>query len=97
MKKILLISLLFFSAIYVQGQNKLESSINEYYDGAVWYMETGVNYEYDANNNLITETHFYWDETNWVANGKIIYTYNAGNKTLRLDRILCKLFFCINV
>ena len=82
MKKILLISLLFFSAIYVQGQNKLESSINEYYDGAVWYMETGVNYEYDANNNLITETHFYWDETNWVANGKIIYTYNAGNKTL---------------
>lgn len=82
MKKLLLIVFLFFSAIYVQGQNKIESSLEEFYNNGVWEVSSGTNYQYDSNNNLLSESHYSYNGTNWLPLYKAIYTYNANNKAV---------------
>lgn len=82
MKKITLLMLLVFT-ITTQAQNKLLSSISEFYNNNTWETNSGENYEYDTNNNLITETGINWDNVNnaWAdINYKTTYTYNASNK-----------------
>lgn len=82
MKKTILFMLIVFT-IALQGQNKLLSSVSEYYDGFSWENSGGVNYEYDSNNNLISETYFSWDNSSnkWENSGKTTYTYNSNNKS----------------
>lgn len=74
--------LIAFTTITAHGQNKLLSSIQEYYDGSSWVNSQGYNYEYDSNNNLIAETDLEWNSTSgfWESNDKTTYTYNASNK-----------------
>lgn len=83
MKKLLLLSLTFF-AINLQSQTKIESSLVEYYDTSTtvssWQVSGGTNYQYDANNNVLSETRYDYDTGMWEANTKYIYTYNASNK-----------------
>jgi hypothetical protein len=81
MKKITLIMLFVFT-FAAQGQNKLLSSITEYYNGTSWAIGSGVNYEYDANNNLTSETNLNWDggTSSWKTSSKTTYTYNASNQ-----------------
>lgn len=83
MKKITLLLILSFIAISTQAQNKLLSSISEYYDSltSTWKKSSGSNYKYDNNNNLIEDQGFYFDE-NGVGkdDGKILFTYNTNNK-----------------
>ncbi|MFC6877460.1 T9SS type A sorting domain-containing protein [Flavobacterium myungsuense] len=81
MKKITLL-LLFVVAITAHGQNKLLSSIDEYYSVTTWEKSSGSNYEYDNNNNLVGEYRMNWNNSNstWENSGKTTFTYNAGNK-----------------
>lgn len=81
MKKILLIGLTFF-ALHLQSQNKIESSVEESYNSGVWELNAGTNYQYDANNNLLSETNYYYDTNAWSPFYKSIYTYNAANKAV---------------
>ncbi|MBC7845086.1 MAG: T9SS type A sorting domain-containing protein [Flavobacterium sp.] len=79
MRKITLLMLIVFT-ITSQGQTKLLSSINQYYNGSSWENSRGYNYEYDGNNNLITETNLAWENGVWKIRDKTTYTYNANNK-----------------
>lgn len=45
MKKITLLMFIVFWAIALQAQNKLLSSIDEYYDGTSWQIYAGNNYD----------------------------------------------------
>ena len=67
---------------FVLGQNKLLSSVTQYLDGNnVWQNGQGSNYEYDSNNNLISETNLsFWENNAWKISSKVSYTYNASNK-----------------
>jgi hypothetical protein len=89
MKKITLFMLIVFT-ITSQGQNKLLSKVQQYYDNNnnVWFDNTGSNYEYDGNNNLISETTLNFAQSQaWKNVGKTIYTYNASNKvTVQIDQ-----------
>lgn len=82
MKKIILLLLIVFT-ITTQGQNKLLSSITQYFNGSGWEDNYGYNYEYDGNNNLITETNLIWDNGAWKIRDKTTYTYNANNKVIQ--------------
>lgn len=70
--------------ITTHGQNKLLSSIREYYSSYnnTWEKSSGHNYEYDSKNNLTTETYLDWDSdtSTWKIESKETYTYNASNK-----------------
>lgn len=72
--------------ITLQGQNKLLSSIDESFDGTTWQIFGGTNYEYNSNNNLITETRYSYDISNvsWGISGKSTYVYNASNQLTNL-------------
>ena len=80
MKKLYTTIILIVLSITVQGQNKLRSSINEYYTGSSWEKSWGYNYEYDNNNNLISETYLNWTDGQWVIREKTTYTYDVNNK-----------------
>jgi hypothetical protein len=82
MKKITLLMLIVFTTIKLQGQNKLLSSIDEFYDGASWVNTSGDNYEYDSNNNLISTNSYLYNSSNskWEIAAKESYVYNANNK-----------------
>ena len=81
MKKITLLLLIVFMTITTHGQNKLLSSIDEQYYNSTWNKSSGTNYEYDSNNNLITETRLDWNTNGaWEVKEKTSYTYNANNK-----------------
>ncbi|WP_418262053.1 T9SS type A sorting domain-containing protein [Flavobacterium faecale] len=82
MKKLYTTIILIVLSIIVQGQNKLRSSINEYYDGANWVQSWGHNYEYDSNNNLISETYLNKSNGQWEIQDKTTYTYDANNKVI---------------
>lgn len=68
--------------ITLQGQNKLLSSISEYYSGTSWEKSSGYNYEYDSNNNLTVESRINWNNSNstWGNGDKTTRTYNNDNK-----------------
>lgn len=82
MKKITLLMLIVFTTIKLQGQNKLLSSIEEYYNGASWVNSSGDNYEYDSNNNLISTNSYNYNSSisKWEIGAKESYVYNANNK-----------------
>lgn len=89
MIKITSFMLIVFTAITLQGQNKLLSSVDESYNGTSWEKYAGSNYEYDNNNNLIAESYYNYDTgtSNWNLSYKTSYTYNASNKvTLSTDQ-----------
>jgi hypothetical protein len=76
-------SILYILAILsftVNGQTKLESSVEEYFDGVSWEKSYGTDYEYDNNKNLLAETNFQWTISGWSENSKTTYTYNSINK-----------------
>lgn len=79
MKKILLL-LLSVVTLSLHSQTKLQSSIQEYYDGTSWITIFGSDYEYDNNKNLITEYGYFPIGTSWTKSNKTTYTYNANNK-----------------
>ena len=79
MKKItLLMLLIFITTITLHGQNKLLSSTKENYNGGNWQNSYGTNYEYDSNNNLISETELSWNSFSsvWENTSKTTYIYN---------------------
>ena len=82
MKKITLLMLIAFTTIASPAQNKLLSSIDEYYNGTSWEKSRGTNYEYDSNNNLITETYYQYDlnTSSWINADKTTYVYDVNNK-----------------
>ncbi|KGL63904.1 T9SS type A sorting domain-containing protein [Polaribacter sp. Hel1_85] len=81
MKKITLL-LSIFATTLILGQDKLTSSLGEYFDGTNWLDSSKTTYQYDDNGNLTEETEFYWNSTNWVKGYTSKYTYNSNNKSL---------------
>jgi hypothetical protein len=81
MKKIYTIAVLLF-VFTLQGQNKLLSNIQESYYNDSWHNANATNYEYDNNNNLISETNLEWDNgiNVWKIKEKVTYTYNSNYK-----------------
>ena len=87
MRKSLLIILTLFT-ITLQSQTKIESAIDEYYDGSSWVNSEGYNYEYDNNGNVITETSYSWIGSGWTESYKESFTYNVNNKVTELNEML---------
>lgn len=81
MKKITFLLIAFFT-LSLCSQEKLTSSINEYFDGSNWVENDKTEYTYDSNDNLIVEEEFYWDQANslWMLSFKTTNTFNANNK-----------------
>ncbi|RYM34579.1 T9SS type A sorting domain-containing protein [Brumimicrobium glaciale] len=78
MKKILLPILCAF-AFSLNSQVKVESSIDEYYDGSTWTKNYGSDYYYDANKNLIKESNYEWTGSDWSPNYITLCSYNMNN------------------
>ena len=85
MRKITLLMFIGFSSIALQAQNKLLSSIDEYYNGTSWEIFSGNNYEYDSNNNLTKETYYNYDAVAglWKISYTTSYVYDANNKVVQ--------------
>ncbi|MEC5165731.1 hypothetical protein RCH18_001463 [Flavobacterium sp. PL11] len=85
MKKITFIVLIVFTTITFQGQNKLLSSIDQYYNGSSWQTRSGYNYEYDSNNNLTFEKYYDYDASTglWRMSESANYIYNTNNKVIQ--------------
>ncbi|APZ47545.1 hypothetical protein BW723_15175 [Polaribacter reichenbachii] len=66
----------------IVSQNKLTSSLGEYFDNSNWVNNNKSEFIYDSNKNLTAETEFYWDYSNskWTKSYASFYTYNANNK-----------------
>ncbi|WP_339659933.1 T9SS type A sorting domain-containing protein [uncultured Polaribacter sp.] len=83
MKKI---TFLFFVLVSVTlfGQNKLTSSVREYFDGSNWSNSGRSEYTYDDNKNLTKETELSWDylTSQWKESYATNYVYNSDNKVI---------------
>lgn len=62
------------------AQLKVESSIEQIYDGSSYTNSLGSNYEYDGNGNLLINSVFFWDASVWVDYYRTLYAYNSNNK-----------------
>lgn len=78
--KTLLLFTLFAFTFSLHGQNRVESSVEEYFDGISWIKQYGYDYVYDNNKNLINEHSYEWTNTGWEKDGEVICTYNSNNK-----------------
>jgi len=85
MKKITLLVLIVMASM-TYGQNKLLSSINQFDNNGTFENSFGYDYEYDANDNLITEIGYQWDQTtsSWIIDSRESYLYNANGKATQL-------------
>ncbi len=81
MKESLLLLTLFTVSI-VNAQTQLLSSVDQFNLNQSWENHRGYNYEYDANNNLISTTSYTWNGDVWSKFHKETYTYNANDKVL---------------
>ena len=66
------------------SQDKLTSSVNEFFDGSIWAPLERAEFVYDEINNLTEETTWQWNDgiSQWVKSDLLTYTYNAGNKVV---------------
>ena len=82
MKKQLLLTTILLTVIMSYAQTKIESSIEQNYNGSSYTNLQGSNYEYDGNGNgnLISESSFSWNSSEWIQSFKVLYTYNSNNK-----------------
>jgi hypothetical protein len=81
MKKITFL-LLTFLTLTVSGQDKLTSSVYEYYDGTNWIENSKSEFTYDNSKNLTEQAELYWDSSSsqWIKSYATKYTYNTNNK-----------------
>jgi hypothetical protein len=78
-KKNTLLLFIFMTSL-ILGQDKLTSSLGEYFDGTNWVKSERTEYTYDSNKNLTEETGLYWNGFQWIKSYVTTYTYNANNK-----------------
>jgi len=66
------------------SQDKLTSSVSEFFDGSIWVLSDKVAFMYDEINNLTEETTLNWSgaTSQWVKSEVGTYTYNEGNKVV---------------
>ena len=66
------------------SQDKLTSSVSEFFDGVTWVPVDKVAFIYDEINNLTEETTLNWSgaTSQWVKSEVDTYTYNEGNKVV---------------
>jgi hypothetical protein len=66
------------------SQDKLTSSVSEFFDGSIWVLSDKVAFMYDEINNLTEETTLNWSgaTSQWVKSEVDTYTYNEGNKVV---------------
>jgi hypothetical protein len=66
------------------SQDKLTSSVSEFFDGTTWVPVDKVAFIYDDINNLTEETTLNWSgaTSQWVKSEVDTYTYNEGNKVV---------------
>jgi hypothetical protein len=66
------------------SQDKLTSSVSEFFDGSIWVPSDKVAFIYDEINNLTEETTLNWSgaTSQWVKSEVSTYTYNQGNKVV---------------
>ena len=86
MKKITLVLSLFTAVFQLQAQDKLLSSIDQSNNNGSYENNYGYNYEYDANDNLITEIAYSWNSStsSWDPDYRDSYLYNANGKATEL-------------
>ena len=66
------------------SQDKLTSSVSEFFDGVTWVPVDKVAFIYDEINNLTEETTLNWSgaTSQWVKSEVDTYTYNEGNNVV---------------
>ena len=79
MEKLLLCLFSFFTLL-VQSQTRIDSALTETLENSNWSNLSGVNYEYDSNDNLISITEFRWEQNQWENSYKFNYSYNSNGK-----------------
>ena len=81
MKKITFLLFTLITTTFL-GQDKLTSSLSEYYNGTDWVNSNRTDFEYDSNKNLTKEVEFYWDSSTstWIKSSESTYTYPNNNK-----------------
>ncbi len=83
MKKITFFSLIVFTTIITNAQDKLLSSISQFNNNGIWENSFGANYEYDSNKNLTVETGLAFEAGSWKIDSKSTYSYNASNRVIQ--------------
>ncbi|MDG1037452.1 MAG: T9SS type A sorting domain-containing protein [Polaribacter sp.] len=83
MKKIALL-LFICIGLSLHAQKKLSSTLTESFDGSTWQNSDKIEYNYEANGNVVEEIEFFWQtsESQWTAANKISYNYNTHNKVI---------------
>ena len=87
--KIQLLILMVLTCVFLNAQNKIESSIFEDYDSdtSTYQNSYGSDYSYDSNNNLISEDFYLWnsDDSSWELYYRENFTYNNNNKVTEAE------------
>jgi hypothetical protein len=83
MKKITFLVLTLITTTFF-GQDKLTSSLSEFFDGSSWTPFNTSEFTYDNDNNLTEIIDLDWDigTSQWIKFGVATYTYNANNKSV---------------
>ncbi|SDR78875.1 Por secretion system C-terminal sorting domain-containing protein [Polaribacter sp. KT25b] len=66
------------------GQEKLTSSLSEYFNGEKWVSSNKATFTYDNDNNFTEEVEFYWDSSTskWIKSYASKYVYNDDNRVI---------------
>ena len=83
MKKITFLVLTLITTTFF-GQDKLTSSLSEFFDGSSWLPINTSEFTYDDDNNLTEIIDLDWDTgtSQWIKSEVSTYTYNANNKSV---------------
>ena len=83
MKKITFLLFTLITTTFL-AQDKLTSSLSEYFYGTDWVSSNKATFTYDNDNNLTEEVEFYWDSSTskWIKSYASIYVYNNDNRVI---------------
>jgi hypothetical protein len=85
MKRRLLLTTILL-VVTMSNAQKIQSSIEQIYDGNSYINDKGKNYDYNSNGKLVSETSFWWNvgsnPAGWSPSSKKSYTYNSNGKVV---------------
>jgi hypothetical protein len=83
MKKITFLILTLITTTFF-GQDKLTSSLSEFFDGSSWLPINTSEFTYDDDDNLTEIIDLDWDTgtSQWIKSEVSTYTYNANNRSV---------------
>lgn len=83
MKKITFLLFTLITTTFL-AQDKLTSSLSEYFNGTDWVSSNKTTFTYDNDNNFTEEVELYWDSSTskWIKSYESKYVYNDDNRVI---------------